>query len=393
MPREYRTHSGVRPRRGFVGGHLLLLVFCGGLGWSAHLLTTRGEVAGLPDNVLPAEFEHHQLLLTSWDRLMPTRQWQAISKMIAEASQNIDVIVLVGDQSTQPQAEAMLREHGGNPERVAFLPSMSQRAWVRDFGPFMLRCSLGDVRLLDTAGKNTGGIDDNQVPQQLAQLWGMPLDSLPLVLEGGNLLSNGAGLLITTTATLHWNDAAGIVPRTVDNALRSHFGAQQVVYLEALQGENCEHVDMFCTFTDPSTVVVGRYAPEDDPRNAALLDRNAQKLSGLPTPMGELKVVRIPMPRRKRLSSAGGELWYTYTNVVFVNGKLLVPIYQEVDPAVQQEALAVYQRLLPDWELVGIECDALLKSQGALHCASKHVIRTPGAAARRSPATTPATTD
>ena len=43
-----------------------------------------------------------------------------------------------------------------------------------------------------------------------------------------------------------------------------------------------------------------------------------------------------------------GQNWFTYTNVVYANEVLLVPHYDTVDRAIEEEALAVYRRLLPD---------------------------------------------
>ena len=70
----------------------------------------------------------------------------------------------------------------------------------------------------------------------------------------------------------------------------------------------------------------------------------------------------IPMPPRP------DGLWRTYTNVVFANGRLLVPIYPDFSPDLDRQALELYGRLLPEWEIVGIDAGSLIRREGALHC-------------------------
>ena len=60
--------------------------------------------------------------------------------------------------------------------------------------------------------------------------------------------------------------------------------------------------------------------------------------------------------------------WRTYTNIVFANGVVLVPVYPDYCPDLDEEALAIYRRLLPDRQVVGIDCSGLIKMNGALRC-------------------------
>jgi hypothetical protein len=63
----------------------------------------------------------------------------------------------------------------------------------------------------------------------------------------------------------------------------------------------------------------------------------------------------------------------TYTNVIFANGRLIVPTYSTVEPDVQAAALALYRRLLPQWEIIEIDCEEMIPLGGALHCVSMNV--------------------
>ena len=125
------------------------------------------------------------------------------------------------------------------------------------------------------------------------------------------------------------------------------------------------------TFASHDTVVLGDYR-DMDPANADLLDRHAATLSRQETPAGSLKVVRIPMPPRGADHFGG-----TYTNVIFANGVLLVPTWPEASQELEAEAISVYRRLLPGWEVVGINCRELAIRNGGLHCVAMNLHRLP----------------
>jgi hypothetical protein len=186
-------------------------------------------------------------------------------------------------------------------------------------------------------------------------------------MEGGNLLTNGAGLGVATTALLEKNFRQGQDHSSIARLLREHLGIQDLMYLNALVGEETGHVDMFLAFLAPDRVVVAECDPKADPENARILDETADALARVQTDRGPMRVNRIPMT-----PSADG-VWRTYTNVIFANGVLIVPTYSTVDPAIEQKALQVYRRLLPNWKVVGVNADALAAQGGSLHCVSLNI--------------------
>ena len=199
----------------------------------------------------------------------------------------------------------------------------------------------------------------------------MPVVPAPFPLQGGEILSNGAGLCLASTKLLKTSRRLGYPESYVTDTIRRLFGATEVVYLEPLDDEPTGHVDWFATFTSSDTVVLGDYRGTD-PVSGPLLDRHAERLAGVTTANGPLEVVRIPMPPHGEQSPGG-----TYTNVVFANGVLLVPSCPEASPELEREAFDVFRRLLPGWRVVGIECPKLLMRHGALHCAAVNLYRLP----------------
>ncbi len=60
----------------------------------------------------------------------------------------------------------------------------------------------------------------------------------------------------------------------------------------------------------------------------------------------------------------------TYTNMVFVNKTVLVPIYSYQYDTI---ALNIIKKELPGYKVVGIDCDEMIGYGGALHCITKAI--------------------
>lgn len=318
------------------------------------------------DWVLPAEFEPQQALLLAWDSGNGFVQ-RALCGVIAEAWRNTAIILLVRDEDEEFEAVDVLR-HAGIPRRaVTFLPLPHDSVWTRDYGPAIVRSPGGSLQIVDVDYQRGERPNDDELPPLIGPQLELPTVRAPLNLEGGNLISNGAGLCLTTMKLLEQNADRGYGELELRTVLGEYYGASTTVFLEPLVGEPTGHVDMFAAFTAVDTVVVGEISPLEDADNAEVLNRNAARLEGLPTPRGPLKVVRIPMP------ASNGSTWRTYTNVLFLNGLLFVPSYVGADPTEAALALTVYRHLLPGWRIVTVECSELIGLGGALHCISRNL--------------------
>ncbi len=312
------------------------------------------------------EFEQQQAILLGWDGTSFLVQ-DTLIRIVEAVRQKLRVIMLVHDAVAEECVRQQLDQRGLPTSAVQFARVPSNSIWARDFGPMSVKTRAGDCWLIDSDYlREAGRPEDDLVPTQLGRLLRQPVHAIPLTVEGGNLLSNGRGLLLTTTQTLESNaeEAANVITK-----LRQAYGADQVVVLEPLFDESTGHVDMFATFTSRTTVVVGQYDPAHDPVNAAVLDRNADLLASITTPHGKLKVERIPMPPR------ADHQVLTYTNVFFANGTLLMPEYPGSDARYRTEAIKVYRRLLPKWKIVTIDCNELISMGGALHCVAMNLAR------------------
>ncbi len=314
------------------------------MGWNDH-----GHVSASP----PGDFDEHAALIVGMTEMLALSA-PTVYQLMRPLVDRIAIVAIVRGEEQRRQAIALLTDWGV-PAGSIFFVFMPVSCWVRDFAPSFARCFDGTVVTLEAEYRFEGRTNEGAVPAALASLLRLPRRKVPLVLEGGYLLSNGWGLALTTSAI----QATAL--------FEEHYGFSQVAMLEPLIGYRTLHVDMFATFVGHDSVVVAACDPRVDPASAGVLDRNAQRLGQIRTRGRTLKVTRIPMP-----AYMPGRC-RTYTNVIYANGLLLVPHYPDVDPEIEREVLAAYRALLPDWKIQPVDCDALITGGGALRCCSAHV--------------------
>ena len=327
---------------------------------------------------IPGEFEPQEAVCIGWTESDPIIR-HVLIEIVKNVSAHVPVMILVDDAKERRAATLALRASGVKDRSIHLLMIPGDTIWIRDFGPLTVYRSDGQSELINhkyAAGQRPW---DDQAPSRLAGMLRMPLRNIRLTMEGGNLLSNGKGVVITTSRIIQQNSSRGVRGLQLQDQFRRELGATGVVILEPLSGEPTGHVDMFTAFIDASTVVVAQLNPRVDRRNAELLDRNADRLRRTMTSMGPLRVVRVPMPAPRE------DVWRTYTNLLFAGPVVLVPVYSGVDRDGRERALEIYRRLMPEREIIAVDCSELIRLGGALHCITMNV----GQVGNRRPAARP----
>jgi agmatine/peptidylarginine deiminase len=333
-----------------------------------------GKTLADPTRLLPppGEFQHQAALILGCNEM--ARHYLALfGEMASALHRNIPLIAVVSNQSEMKSAQAALAKCKVPPSAVRFLVRPVNTLWVRDYVPVFARRADGSVLLADflydLPGEKEHRPLDEAFGQVLGDVLGLPVQPVPLTVEGGNLVTNGEGLVVTTHSLVARNAARGYDAPRVEKILKESFGYTLWVRVPGLVGEPTQHADMYMTFLAGDVLVVGRVDPAVDPQNAAMLDGVAKAMASIDGPRGPIKVYRIPMPAPAK----AGDGWRTYTNIVLANGVLLMPTFSGVDQAAQAEALALYTRLMPGWKVVGINSDVLVPHMGLLHCICRQV--------------------
>lgn len=213
---------------------------------------------------------------------------------------------------------------------------------------------------------------DNQITPRLHALGALhgQLESSALVLEGGSIDSDGAGSILTTTACLlEPNRNPTLSRQELESRLCEILGIKRVLWLEHgyLRGDDTDsHIDMLARFIDESTIA---YVACDDERDEHYTELKLmeRELHAFRTSDGEPYTL-IPLPFVPAIFDESGErLPASYANFLFVNGGLLVPIYDEPSDTL---ALATLKAALPDRKVVGVQARTLIEWHGSLHCVS-----------------------
>lgn len=326
-----------------------------------------------PLGVLPGEFEHQQAVVLACDPMVAALP-ALFAELVERLSGRVPIVALVGGPRARRAAIKALEDRHVATVGVHFVNLKHNSMWARDFGPQAVRSAEGHWSLVDTIYTCPNRSADDAAPQTIGKALHMPVAASQLQIDGGNLITNGRGLLVATQTLAQHNLVPGMTGETLRKQLGEFFGARDVLLLEPLVGEPTGHVDMFATFTAPDTIVVGQLDPREDLENATILDRNAARLASLRSGGKRLRVERVPMPTH------GDGIWRTYTNVLYANGLLLVPAGGDIDKPRGEIALATYRRLLPAWRVEAIDTEPLLALGGALHCVALnlcHIERLP----------------
>lgn len=314
---------------------------------------------------MPGDFERQSAILLGLNELIEYHP-RTLVDIVSVLVDHIPLLGVVENESQRERVLTLLCDWGLPAHKLHFVSLPVKGMWVRDYGPSFVRRG-SDITILDAEYLETDRPNDDLAPRELAALLRVPVEHVPMILEGGNILSNGQGLCVTTNAVALRNRTRGLDQQQIEALLRKHYGFSQFMILPHLICEPTGHVDMFATFLAPDLIAVGSYDPRVDPVNCDLLNHNAAELAKLHVNGKPLRVIRIPMPTNQN------SLFRSYTNVMFANGTLLMPTYGGIDDKGAEHAMEVFSSHLPGWEIVGIDATTLIPQRGALRCVSLNI--------------------
>lgn len=334
---------------------------------------------------LPAEWEPHAATWISWPHNRAT--WPggfepiepAMARIVAALAPQETVHVNVLDAGHEAHVRRIL-EAADVTGNVVMHRFPTNDAWCRDHGAvFVIRNgAAAPLAAIDFDYNAWGGkyppydLDD-RIPARMAEALGVPRYPGGMVLEGGAIDGNGAGVLLTTEqCLLNPNRNPGLSRAEVEARLRGLLGVRQILWLgEGIAGDDTDgHIDELTRFVGPRTVVTAVESNRDDP-NYAPLAANRERLARMHLDDGgRLEVVELPMPAPRY--HAGERLPASYANFYIANGVVLLPAFGD---AMDREAARVLARVLPDRRIVQVDCADLVRGLGAVHCLTQQVPR------------------
>lgn len=303
----------------------------------------------------PGEFEPLDGVLIRWDTFSVTID------LIDEIQEETTCHIIVSSASQQSYAQSYLTSQGIPLDNIEFMIGSTNSIWIRDYGPWFIWDGDYDYAIVDLIYNRPRPLDD-LIPQVVGNAWGIQVYEPDLVHAGGNFMVDGIGTGMASTLILQENP--GLTQAEIDSVIEYYLGCEQFLILPRMYGEYTGHIDIWSKILNDHTVMVGEYPPGNP--NYQRLNDNAAMIASTQNLNGEYyDVVRIPMPPDPSNN------YPTYLNSLFVNSKVLVPI--GYDAALDDSALTLYENSLPDREIVGINCSAMIGWGGAIHCITMQV--------------------
>jgi len=154
------------------------------------------------------------------------------------------------------------------PASVRVVEMTSNDAWMRDCGPTFLINDRGRVRGVDWEFNAWGGTEgglyfpwdqDRLVAQKVLEIEGFDRYPADLVLEGGSILVDGMGTLITTEeCLLNPNRNPKLSRGEIENKLSDYLNVDKIIWLKrgVYQDETSGHVDNLVAFIRPGVLAL-----------------------------------------------------------------------------------------------------------------------------------------
>lgn len=337
----------------------------------------------------PAEWEKQEGIILcfphngkDWPGKYQTIQW-AFVEFIKKVAAVEKVFLLVADEKLKSRVSKMLSTAHVNIANISFILHKTNRSWMRDSGPIILKNYNGEREALhfnfNGWAKYKNFLLDRYVPVKVAHELKLPLtkalyNGKAVVLEGGAIDTNGKGTLLTSEEclldpTIQVRNP-GFTKFDYEAVFKEYLGITNTIWLgKGIAGDDTHgHIDDLCRFVNENTILT---VVEEDKKdeNYQLLQDNLGRLKKARLEDGSTpNIVEIPMPHR--LDFEGIRIPVSYANFLILNKTVLVPTFNDPNDRI---ALNIIASCFPEREIIGISAIDLIWGFGTLHCLSQQV--------------------
>jgi agmatine/peptidylarginine deiminase len=270
------------------------------------------------------------------------------TSMLAEISEDITVWVIVANSTQESSASSELSSAGANMSNVDYIYGPTDSIWTRDYGPWFIIDGSGDQGIVDHV-YNRPRPNDDLIPGVIGADWGVPVYGMDIEHTGGNYMSDGRGVAMSTELTLDENTS--LTEAEIDSIMNAYLGIERYEKLGYIESGGIHHIDCWAKFLSPGKIIL----KEVDPGHSsyAALEARADYLESLMSSWGSpYEVVRVYAPNDE-----------PYTNSLILNDKVLVPMYGTSNDAA---AIATYEAAMPGYQILGFTGSWL--TDDAIHC-------------------------
>lgn len=330
-----------------------------------------------------AEWEELETLVIAWSNYR-----SILREIVRYSKEEVPVLITFdpndnsNNYNSQTAIENYLTAGGLTLDNVNIMEAPNNTVWSRDYLQNTVYANDVEDRLFADWVYNRPRPKDDTMAYRVGAYLNTPVYSMTasptrLVNTGGNFMSDGLGSAFSSRLIFEENEAGnqyGAGPHdeaAIDDIHQQFMGIERYIKFETLDYDVINHIDMHMHLLDEETIVFGEYPTgiSDGPQ----IEANIQYLQGTYlSAFGEpYKIERVIQPPDfGGFYPVNGGDYRTYTNFVFVNGTILLPVYEE-----QYDTIAIkfYEDYFPGYKVRGINCNSMISALGALHCITKEV--------------------
>ncbi len=195
---------------------------------------------------IPGEFERQRSIVFSVSDWQPHHAY-VLTQLVEKTLGHIDVLILHNDLAQQKMVIEWLRKAKVPTSHVSFRELNLDTIWLRDFSPVLAESASKPIAI-DFNYVGGQRPKDEKMPHRWSELTDCQLLEVPWTLQGGNFLTNGRHLALTTQRIFKDNfiQFQNPLPNTdieverrkiVTDVLQTNCNIQELVVLEPLESE------------------------------------------------------------------------------------------------------------------------------------------------------------
>ena len=311
----------------------------------------------------PAEFEPVQAVIIAHmegDNL-PVR-------FIKEMAKDCKVITIVDQNKyTDYSSVQTIYTNGGvDLDNCEFVMAPLDGRWTRDYSPWIVFNGTTPA-IVDniynrvyTGTNDKSQINDDNISNVLYNKWkteypNLELYGMDVVHTGGNMMQDGYGNGVSDDIVYSESyKYLGLSEDEVDQKMKDYLGIDPYHVTIDPQGDYVAHVDCWGKFLAPDKILLAK-VHQNHPRakeyqQVANYFENTNCCWGYP-----YKVHYVELPDGVETNTT---VMAPYTNSLILNKKVFVPLDSEVGGTYNADAIALYESLMPGYEIIPFECNS-----------------------------------
>jgi agmatine deiminase len=317
-----------------------------------------------------AEWEPHERTLMGWPCRLELwgetlEQARADYAAVANAVAAFEPVTMIAN----PGGDAALARAALS-ANVEIAELALDDSWLRDCGPIYVYDDDQDRVAVHFAFNAWGEKfppwdNDAAVGRLVAERLGDRVVESSMVLEGGSIITDGQGTLLTTEqCLLNPNRNPSLSREQIESELQLRLGVQRFVWLGMGLVEDRDtdgHVDLIAAFTRPGHVLLQTVGEENPNFEHCMENRDRLDAAGL-------EVTELPLLPYSAV--AGETVAASYLNFYICNRAVIVPV---ASADTDSEALAIIAAAYPGREVVPVPGLVLAYGGGGPHCITQQV--------------------